>query len=143
VSAGAAEKFRQARYPLYDGSQGWIPGVGARAPDVLAPFEPLEISPHVLAAPGGISGDLCDPVPVIVLRVHGDHGVMGGTPSERACPRVQNAIAVGDEFSIAALLLVCGVVPDVVIPFEMLILLLGSGLRRSWSLAHYQELLLS
>ncbi len=47
---------------------------------------------------------------------------MGGTPSERACSRVQNAIAVGDEFAIAALLLVRGVVPDVVIPFEILVL---------------------
>src|SRR3712207_7185042 len=59
--------------------------------------------------------------PVTVLGVHGNHGVMGRTPAERTSPWIQNAIALRDEFAVTGLPRVRGVVPDVVIPFEILV----------------------
>src|SRR2546423_4939546 len=90
--------------------------------DVGAAFEPLEIVAHVVAVPGGISCQLCEIVPVAVMRVDRNHRIVRRASAERARARVENAIRVFDELAIAPLLLFVPVVAYEVVPLEGFIL---------------------
>src|SRR5262249_48996402 len=64
---------------------------------VVAIFQALEILTHVLRLPGSVAGQLEQIVPVGVMRVDHDHGIMSRTAAERARPGIKDPIALTGE----------------------------------------------
>src|SRR5436309_15827619 len=58
----------------------------------MAALQLLEIGAHGVGAPGAIAGELGDPVPVRVVRIDQDRGVVGGAAAERSGPWIENAV---------------------------------------------------
>src|ERR1700761_8836532 len=56
---------------------------------VPAGFEALEIAPHIRCFPTRILSQAGDVIPILVLRVDEDHGVMRGASAEAARPRIK------------------------------------------------------
>ncbi len=83
---------------------------------VVAVLQLFEIAAHRVGAPGGVAGALGDVVPVGVVRIDGDHRVMGGAAAQRAGARVEDAVPLCHEFRVALLLHVIGIVPDEEVP---------------------------
>ena len=65
----------------------------ARDAAVAALLQPLEVVAHGLGVPGLVAGQLGDAVPVAVVGVDEDHGVVRGAPAQRAGARVEDAVA--------------------------------------------------
>src|SRR5262249_56184953 len=67
-------------------------GQEAVRPAVVAVFELLEVSPHAAGAPGRIAGEAGDVVPVRVVRIDHDHGVVSGAAPPGTPARVENPL---------------------------------------------------
>jgi hypothetical protein len=89
---------------------------------MLAILQALEVLTHVLGFPGRIPGEPSDVVPIGVVGIDEDHGIVGGTASQGAGAGIENAIMLGAEVHITVLLLVIGVVPHEEIPLHRRIL---------------------
>ncbi len=92
-----------------------------RKPAIVAVLHALIVLAHVLRTPRGIAGQLGEVVPVLVVRVDRDHGVVRRTAAQGAGPRVEHAVhplAVAGllVFGIAPLLLRIFVVANPEIP---------------------------
>jgi hypothetical protein len=104
-----------------------------RARQVLVLLELHEVVAHLRRLPGVIAGQLLDVLPVVVEGVHRDHGVVSGTSTKSASPRVQHSerlsvgrrretdvfLAVGlavAHLGVPLLTLEVGVVVDEVVP---------------------------
>lgn len=55
-------------------------------------------------------------IPVRIMRIDRDHGVVGGAAAKRARARIEDAIALSDEFLIAFLSRNVAIVPDEIVP---------------------------
>ena len=90
------------------------PPVHGTVPAVL---EPLEVSPHLVSRPALVACEFSDVIPVGVVRIHEDHGVVRGASAEGAGARVVDAVharpaRVFDELRVAPLPLLVAVVTD-------------------------------
>src|SRR5262249_57938269 len=70
-------------------------GQEAIRPAVVAVLERLEVAPHATGAPGRIAGEAGDVVPVRVVRIDHDHGVVGGAAAQGARARIENPVDPG------------------------------------------------
>ena len=61
-------------------------------PAIAAILDPLEIAAHMGCAPGSIPCQFGDAVPIIIVRIDGDQGVMGCAAAQRARPGVENPV---------------------------------------------------
>ena len=84
--------------------------------DILTSLQSFKIISHVLAVPGGVSDQLSNPIPVTVMRVHGDHGIMRRASAQGAGPGVQNPLPLCPVFTIPRLAFFILIVPDKEIP---------------------------
>src|SRR5215468_11984072 len=89
-----------------------------RKPAVLAVLHTLEVLAHVLRLPRGIARQVGKIVPILIMWIHGDHGIVGCTATQRAGPRIEYPglsvdLAMLDVF---LLLLIIAVMSDPEIP---------------------------
>ncbi len=82
----------------------------------------LEVPAHVAGAPGLVADELGDIVPVLVIRIDHDHGVVGGAAAKRPGARIEHAVALGDKLVVKLLLRVIGVVAHEELPAHRLVL---------------------
>src|SRR4051794_32654429 len=71
-----------------------------RGLEIVAVLELFKMPAHRVTFPRSVAGRGCNAVPVAVLRVHGDHGVVRRAAAERAGARIENSFA-WDEFTVA------------------------------------------
>src|SRR5207253_10605209 len=84
--------------------------------DILTSLQSFKILPHVLAVPGRVSDQLSNPIPVTVMRIHRDHGIMRRASAQRAGPGVQDPLPLRPVFTIPRLACFILIVPDKEIP---------------------------
>src|SRR5437016_5677409 len=89
---------------------------------MMAIFQALEIGPHVLGTPRRIAGELSDVVPVGVVWINQDHGMVSRAATERAGPRIEDTIMGWYELTVPSLLRFIRIVPDEEIPLHRLVL---------------------
>ena len=96
-------------------------GLRALQRPVLAVLQLLEIGPHAVGAPGGIAGQVRNVVPIVVVRIDNDHGVVCGAAAKATGARIPDAvdglaIVVRHVFVILVLPGVVGVMADEKVP---------------------------
>src|SRR5262245_59859717 len=89
-----------------------------RKPAVMTVLHPLEVLAHVLCLPRGIARQVGKIVPILVMGIHCDHGIVGCTATQRPRPRIEYSglsvdLAMLDVF---LLLLIIAVMSDPEIP---------------------------
>src|SRR5437870_10097498 len=89
---------------------------------ISAVFHALEIAAHVLGPPRGITGQFCDRVPVIIMRIDQDHRIMRSAAAQAPGARIENSAALGPKLRVAFLLLLVGVMSDEEVPFDRRVL---------------------
>src|SRR5713101_5542438 len=89
---------------------------------ILATLDQLKVLAHPLRRPRIIAGQFGDVVPVTFVRIYGNHGIVSRTASERAGPRIPDSSALLVSLGIVVLTIVVGVMPDEVVPLQVLIL---------------------
>src|SRR5215467_4507984 len=70
-------------------------GEQAIRPPVVTVLELLEVAAHAPGAPGGVPGEALDVLPVGVVGIDHDHGVVGGAAAQRARARIEDAVDAG------------------------------------------------
>src|SRR5215831_5016948 len=103
-----AEEGLVVEHGLRDGFLGMEPALPAVArgidadlgeqaiwPPVVTVLELLEVAAHGPGAPGGVPGKALDVLPVGVVGIDQDHGVVGGAAAQRARARIEDAIDAG------------------------------------------------
>ena len=70
--------------PSDDPAQDRNPGEPGGAGEVAAALQALEVPAHPVASPGRVARHLGDGVPIVVVRVHGDHRVVGRAAAQRS-----------------------------------------------------------
>ena len=81
-------------------------------------LEPLKIRTHPRRRPVRIAGQIPNVIPVRVMRVDQDHGVVRGAPPPRARSRIEDAALGRPVVWVAPLFRFIFVVPDEEIPFH-------------------------
>lgn len=89
---------------------------------IVTIFKPLVVVPHVGGTPRNITGEFGDLVPVTVMRVDKDHGIVARTAAKRACTGVKHAVLLGRKLAVEALLGIVIVVPHKKPPGHVLVL---------------------
>src|SRR5215831_8898137 len=89
-----------------------------RKPAVMTILHTLEVLTHVLCLPQGIARQVRKIVPILVMGIHCDHGIVGCTATQRPRPRIEYPglsvdLAMLDVF---LLLLIIAVMSDPEIP---------------------------
>src|SRR5215472_12111713 len=85
---------------------------------VPAAFDTLEILAHPLRSPGWVAGEIPDVIPIRVMRVHQDHGVMRRAAAQGAGAGIKDAVLRCLVVRVPPLLVFVLVVPDEEIPFH-------------------------
>src|SRR5919109_877761 len=85
---------------------------------MAALLDPLKVLTHPACAPRLIAGEVRDIVPVGVVRVNQDHGVMRGAAAERPGARVKYATPFGRVLVVSFLTLFVCVMPHKKIPLH-------------------------
>jgi hypothetical protein len=89
------EEAVQQGHPADERSHEPDAGIGPRPAPIAVPLQPLEIGAHAVAAPRRIAGDPGDLVPVLVVRIHGDHRVVGRATAQRSRPGIEDTAPLG------------------------------------------------
>src|SRR5215831_7650248 len=89
---------------------------------ILASLDELKILPHLVRRPRVVAGQHSDAIPVTLVRVHGDHGIVSRTASQRPGPRVPDSLSSFISLGIVVLTIVVRVMPDEIVPLQVLIL---------------------
>ena len=83
-----------------------------------AALEPLKIWTHPRRSPAWVAGQISNVIPVRVMRVDQDHGIMRSASPQSTGARIEDAVARRLVVRVAPLLLFILVVPDEKIPFD-------------------------
>jgi len=59
---------------------------------VVAVFQALKVAAHVPGVPTDVTGELCDMLPIRVVRIDQNHCIVRGASAERARARIEHAI---------------------------------------------------
>ena len=89
---------------------------------MLAVLQTLEVLAHVIGLPGGIPGERGDVVPISIVRIEENHGVVGSAAAQGTSTRIEDAIVLFPKVPVPLLLRVLRVVPYEEIPLHRLIL---------------------
>src|SRR3982751_984288 len=86
-------------------------------------FEPLKIPAHVSRAPRWVAREPCQVVPILVVGINREHGIMSGASAECTGARIQHsidrlALKLPIVFGIAFLWLEVAVVPNEEVPLQ-------------------------
>src|SRR6184192_3966885 len=76
---------------------------------VIAVLQPLEVFPHRRRPPRAIARQFGEVIPVFVVRIDRDHGVVRAASAQTAVSRVKDAILFRDELRVLLLLLIAGI----------------------------------
>ena len=118
----------QAAQPTRDRLPGLQQPQKDAAVTVLGALDAIEVLAHPPGAPAVIARDLGDVVPVALVRIHRDHGVVRGAAAERRGARIEDARRAGIPgiapvvLRIALRPVVVGIVLDVELPAEARVL---------------------
>src|SRR4029078_4432700 len=88
---------------------------------ILATFDQLEVSAHLLRRPRGISGECGNAVPIAFVRADRNHGIVSRTTSQRTSPRIPDPPSGFVALRILILTIVVCVMPDKVVPLLALV----------------------
>src|ERR1700678_580414 len=94
---------------------------------IVTVLQPLEICAHLVSLPGRVAGKLRDLIPIRIMGIDQDHGIVGGATAESACPRIQHsvnptAIPLLPVLRVLALAHIVAVVAYEEIPFHRVVL---------------------
>src|SRR5215813_3928392 len=89
---------------------------------MAAVLDALKIFAHVPGLPGGITVELGDPIPILIVRVDKNQRVMGGASPDRTRPGIKNATALWSELRIFLLSFIAVVVAYKEVPSHRLVL---------------------
>src|SRR5271170_7859009 len=80
-------------------------------PVVMAVLQALEVAPHIFTVPRLVASERRDAVPIGVMRIDEDHGIVRGAATKGSGARIQDAInaLVGIDPILGILLLSLGV----------------------------------
>ena len=104
---------------------------------IIAMFHAFEILAHVLVAPGIVSRDLSDVVPIAVVRIDHDLSIVGRAAAQSSCSGIEHSV---DLFAIrffailggSLLLFLVRVMTDEEVPFHRIVF--GSERMEDWNI---------
>src|SRR5271170_7249017 len=108
------------------------PGVDAQLvepainPSIMAILQPLEVAAHLACSPARVASQCRDAIPVRIMRIDQDHGIVGGTATQGPRSGIKHSVDITaiptlPVIRIAALARVVAVVAYEEVPLQGLI----------------------